>query len=136
MPEFGVGNVLLPQSPPSIEELKARIAAFRAANQERERQIDETFISAVRSLTNIDLTDAVAAGRRAESLGGGLLGPEGILVDQLFTSATASGADLPASVDEQGRPRVINQNNQVSAAVGGDQKATDVVMLPMWTADP
>lgn len=136
MPEFSAGNVLLPQLPPSFEELKARVAALRKANQERQDQIDQFFIDTTKSLTNIDIAEPIAAGRRAETLGGGVVGPEGILIDQLFTSSTGSGADLPPGVDEQGRPRAINQNNQVTAAVGGNEKATEVKMLPMWNADP
>lgn len=136
MPEYAVGAPLLPFVPPSLDELKARIAAIRRSSQEREARIDQTFIDAVRSLTTIDLTDPIAAGRRAETLSGGVLGPEGILIDQLFTSATASGADLPPGVDSQGRPLAVNQNQQDERALRSKDKAGEVVMPPMWMADP
>lgn len=136
MPEFGVGSVVLPNLPPSIDELKAKVEAFRAANREREAKIDQAFIDAAKSLTGIDLTDAVEAGRRSESLGGGQIGPESLLIDQLLTAPTSSSADLPAGVDERGRQRVMNQNKQTSYTIGADGKLNEVEMLPMWLADP
>lgn len=136
MPEFGVGNVLLPQLPPSIDELKAKVAAIRAANRERERQIDQAFIDFTKSLTNIDLTDAVEAGRRSESLGGGQIGPESLLIDQLLTSPTSSGADLPPGVGVDGKPITINQKSPTEYKLDSAGNLVAVQMLPMWEADP
>jgi hypothetical protein len=136
VPEFRIGSSLLPQPSPSFRELRERIAAIRASSADRERRIDQGVIDATRSLTNIDLTEPVEAGRRAERLGGGVIGPEGILIDQLFTSAGASGADLPANVDERGRPRAINQNNQTGYVLDSAGNLVAVQMLPMWLADP
>lgn len=136
MPEFSAGSVVLPQLPLSIDQLKERVAAFRAQNAARQEAIDQAFIDVTRSVTGVDLQEAVAAGRRSETLGGGAVGPESILVDQLITSPTASSADLPPGVDERGRARVINQNQQTAYTVNERGELVAVQMLPMWTADP
>lgn len=65
-----------------------------------------------------------------------MIGPEGILIDQLFTSAGASGAELPANVDERGRVRSVNQNNQTAYVIDSAGNLVAVQMLPMWLADP
>lgn len=136
MAEYGVNQPLLPQLPPTVEEIKERIAAVRRANEARQTQIDQTFIDVVQSLTNIDLTQAVESGRRTESLGGGSIGPESLLIDQLITAPTASSADLPPGVDERGRPRSINQNQQTTFVIDSDGQLVEVQMLPVWTRDP
>lgn len=136
MPEFGVNTPLLPQLPPTIDEIKERIAAVRRANSEREAKIDQAFVDAFLALTNINLTEAIEAGRRSEALGGGAIGPESLLIDQILTAPTASSADLPGGVDERGRVRPINQNKQTTYVIGPDGNLVEVQMLPVWTRDP
>lgn len=136
MPEFGVGEPLLPAQPPTFQDVLDRLKALRAVNQANQDRIDKSFVDAVNSLTGINLTEAVEAGRRSESIGGGAIGPEALLIDQLLTAPTSSSADLPPGVDARGRPRSINQNQQTGFAVGPDGKLVEVQMLAMWNADP
>jgi hypothetical protein len=136
VPEFGVSAPLLPQSPPTFAELGERIAAVRRANAERQAAIDQFFIDQTRSLTNIDLTEAVDSGRRSEALGGVVGAGESILIDQILSARISSSADLPAGVDERGRVRLINQNTQTAFVLDQDGNLVEVQMLPMWNADP
>lgn len=136
MPEFSAGNTLLPQLPPSIEELRARVEAIQRSNREREAQADQGFIDSVQFLTGVDLTDLIARGRRAEDEKRVISVFDVVVLDSVPRVASSSNPDGGGSDSANGNLLTVNQNGQVTGAVGGNQKLPPVSMLPMWNADP